>query len=169
MLQVNELPRMDRTDNLTGCCPRFQPADWDGEELRFEHKPFVRASTRSLFHIPLNMGAVFKRTWRAIEQAHAEQGGTLVLSHDDSPWHADHLFAVDHAVPGADMVHLSGTFLTRVFDGPFSESRNWCRAMEQLVQEKGKRLEKLFFFYTTCPRCAKAYGHNYVVGLAQVR
>jgi len=29
-------------------------------------------------------------------------------------------------------------------------------------------MEKLFFFYTTCPKCAKAYGKNYVVLLAKV-
>jgi len=27
---------------------------------------------------------------------------------------------------------------------------------------------KLYFFYTTCPRCAQKYGKNYVVILAQV-
>ena len=29
-------------------------------------------------------------------------------------------------------------------------------------------MQRLFFYYTTCPRCAKQYGKNYVVGLAQV-
>jgi hypothetical protein len=27
----------------------------------------------------------------------------------------------------------------------------------------------MYFFYTTCPRCAKHYGKNYVVGVAQVQ
>lgn len=26
----------------------------------------------------------------------------------------------------------------------------------------------IYAFYTTCPRCAKVYGHNYVVLLARV-
>jgi hypothetical protein len=29
-------------------------------------------------------------------------------------------------------------------------------------------LKKLYFSYTTCPACAKAYGKNYVVLFAQV-
>jgi len=26
----------------------------------------------------------------------------------------------------------------------------------------------MYFFYTTCPTCAKHYGKNYVVGVAKV-
>ena len=165
---TNELPRFDATDNETNCCPRFHPEPWDAQELHFENKPFVRASTISLFHIPLNMGSVFGRTWKAIESAHANNGDFLVLSHEDSPWHAEHLFAVAKDLPDADMVHLTGDFLTKVFEGPFSHARKWCGDMERCVQEKGKRLETMYFFYTTCPRCAKHYGKNYVVGVAKV-
>lgn len=163
-MQINELPAYDPTDNPTGCCPRFHPDGWEGQELRFVDKPFVRASTVSVFHMPLNMGAVFAKTWRAIQQAHAEGGGFLVLSHDDSPWHADHLFAVSGDVPGADMVHLSGRFKTHVFEGPFSAAGTWAAAMKP--KEPG--MKDLYFFYTTCPKCAKVYGKNYVVGVAQV-
>jgi hypothetical protein len=156
-------------DNETGCCPRFHPEPWDNQELHFEHKPFVRASTISLFHVPLNMGSVFRRTFEAIEQAHAAHGGFLVLSHDDSAWHAEHLFAVAQPVPGADMVHLSGEFLTKVFEGPYSDARTWCGDMERHVRAKGRQLDTMYFFYTTCPKCAKHYGKNYVVGIAKVR
>jgi hypothetical protein len=168
-MQTNEIPAYDVTDNETGCCPRFRPGPWDDQELHFERKPFVRASTISLFHVPLNMGSVFRRTFEAIERAHATGGGFLVLSHDDSAWHGEHLFAVAQAVPGADMVHLSGDFLTKVFEGPYSHARTWCNEMERHVREHGRQLETMYFFYTTCPRCAKHYGKNYVVGIAKVQ
>ncbi|MGE5758418.1 MAG: hydrolase [Sideroxydans sp.] len=29
-------------------------------------------------------------------------------------------------------------------------------------------MRKLYFYYTTCPKCAKKYGKNYVVILAEV-
>jgi hypothetical protein len=167
-VEVNQLPSYDQTDNPTGCCPRFQPQPWDDQLLKFENKPFVRASTVSLFHVPLNMGKVFQKTFEAIRQAHAEGGGFAVLSRDDSPWHGEHLFAVERDVPGADMVHLTGTYVTKIFDGPFSEARTWCDELRSFAQAKGKQPGDLYFFYTTCPRCAKTYGHNYVVGIAQV-
>jgi hypothetical protein len=28
---------------------------------------------------------------------------------------------------------------------------------------------KVYFFYTTCPKCAEAYGKSYVVGVVEVR
>ena len=168
-MQTNEIPAFDVTDNETGCCPRFRPEPWTNQALHFDRKPFVKASTISLFHVPLNMGSMFARTWDAIKKAHAENGGFLVLSHDESAWHAEHLFAVSKDVPDAEMVHLSGDFLTQVFEGPYSHARTWCAEMERRVEDCGKRLETMYFFYTTCPRCAKHYGKNYVVGVAKVQ
>jgi hypothetical protein len=166
---TNEIPKFDQTDNETGCCPRFHPEPWDDQQLHFENKPFVKASTISAFHVPLNMGSVFSRTWGAIKNAHADNGGFLVLSHDDSPWHAEHLFAVERDVPGADMVRLNGDYLTKVFEGPYSDARKWCATLEHFVESKGKKLDTAYFFYTTCPKCAKTYGKNYVVGVAKVQ
>ncbi len=165
---ANQIPPYDKADNLTGCCPRFHPEGWENQELRFEQKPFVKASTVSLFHMPLNMGSVYDKTWRAIQTAHAEGGTFLVLTEDTSPWHAEHYFSVDRDVPGAEMVRMTGTFLTKVFDGPFSDAPKWCDALKKLAVDHNKHAEKLFYFYTTCPKCSKVYGHNYVVGLAQV-
>lgn len=168
-MATNDIPRFDTSDNQTNCCPRFQPEPWDNQTLHFEDKPFVKASTISLFHMPLNMGSAFARTWKAIEQAHADTGGFLVLSHEESPWHAEHLFAVSKDVPGANMVRLSGDFLTRVFEGPYSRAREWMADMTRDVERRGRHLETMYFFYTTCPRCAKHYGKNYVVGVAKVK
>lgn len=168
IMELNQIPAYDKADNPTGCCPRFHPEGWDEQELHFDNKPFVQASTISVFHVPLNMGSVFGKTQEAIQREHADGGGFLVLSHDDSAWHAEHLFAVDKDVPGAEMVRLSGTFLTKVFEGPYSNAKRWCGDMEGLVAQKGKHLDQLYFFFTTCPRCAKTYGKNYVFGVAKV-
>jgi hypothetical protein len=27
----------------------------------------------------------------------------------------------------------------------------------------------VYFFYTTCPKCAEVYGKNYVVGVVEIR
>jgi hypothetical protein len=66
------------------------------------------------------------------------------------------------------MAYLSGRFLTRVFEGPFRNAVRWASEMKQYVAAKGLRLDRLYFGYTTCPKCAKAYGKNYVVLFAAV-
>ena len=138
----NQTPAFDASDNDTNCCPRFRPEPWQDQELHFDNKLFVvRASTVSAFHMPLNMGSVFARTIAAIETAHAAGGGLLVLSHDDSAWHAEHLFAVYKEVPGADMVAASERRFphARVFEGPYKEAPTWAATMAVYVNERGKQ------------------------------
>jgi hypothetical protein len=168
VVKTNHVPKYDPAHNETACCPRFDPKPWENQEFHFEDKPFVRVHTLSLFHVPLNMGSVFTKTFEAIKRAHANDDEFVVLSHDESAWSGEHLFAVKGEVPGVENVKLSGDFLTHVFEGPFSDTPKWCKEMAAFVAGKGKRLETLYFYYTTCPRCAKHYGKNYVVGIAQV-
>ena len=40
--------------------------------------------------------------------------------------------------------------------------------MTEYVASQGKAIKKMFCYYTTCPKCAKKYGKNYVVLLAQL-
>ena len=42
------------------------------------------------------------------------------------------------------------------------------KEMKVYVKAKGKEIKKMYFFYTTCPACAKVYGKNYTVILAEV-
>ncbi len=63
---------------------------------------------------------------------------------------------------------ISGTFLCKVFEGPYSNIRKWSEEMKAFVESRAKRLKKLYFYYTTCPKCAKKYGKNYVAILAEV-
>jgi hypothetical protein len=64
---------------------------------------------------------------------------------------------------------VSGTFLTKVFEGPFRSAPRWVEQLRDYVATRGMKLEKLYFGYTTCPKCAKAYGKNYVVLFAKVQ
>ena len=74
------------SDNPTGCCPKFKPEGWDGQDLHFDNKLFAYAKTKSVGHIPLNMGKVFSKTFKAIEDAGAQNMDQfIVLSHDKSP------------------------------------------------------------------------------------
>jgi hypothetical protein len=91
-----------------------------------------------------------------------------MLCDERSPWRTEVHIAVEKEVPGAEMARISGTFLTKVFEGPYRDAPKWIRAMCSHVQSKGKTLKRLYTYYTSCPRCAKAYGKNYAVIFAQV-
>lgn len=168
-MRTNETPFYDASDNTTGCCARFNPAGWDGQVLHFDKKPFVRAVTRSLAHIPLNMGTVFTRVQGHVAAAGAEDASQmLVLSRDPSAFTGEHLFAVTRDVPGEEMTTLSGDFFTKAFEGPYSQVSTWYHEMEAAAREAGHEPGEVWFFYTTCPKCAKAYGRNPVVGIVEL-
>lgn len=150
------------------CCPRFDPAPWDGKTLNWQGKRFMQDRVTCLFHIPLNYGAVMTRMEAASRAAGAKLDAPVMLSDENSLWGADVYVEVGKDVPGAAMATISGTFMSKVFEGPYSQIGRWVEAMKDWLKREGKRYSKLYFYYTTCPKCAKKYGKNYVVLLAQI-
>lgn len=154
--------------NTDECCPKFDPEPWDERQITWHDKRFVKDRVRSFLHIPLNFGAVMTRNVTLIEGAGATDAERLVLSDENSLWGADVYISVSKDVPGAVTTTLSGTFLSKVFEGPYKDARKWIEEMKRFVASQGKQLSKLYCYYTTCPKCAKKHGKNYVVLLAQV-
>ena len=151
------------------CCPKFDPAPWDGTERTWDKKAFVKDRVRCLCHIPINFAGVMKRNIAKIQAAEAMPGDEMiVLSDNKSLWSSDVYLAVGKDVPDAEMATLSGTFLTKVFEGPYSREGVWMREMGEYVASEGKTAKRMLTYYTTCPKCAKKYGKNYVVLLAEV-
>lgn len=168
-MKTNELPKYDQTDNPTGCCPRFKPEGWDRQDLHFEDKLFAKAMTRNLIYVPINMNKVFQQTFEVLQKADAcDPEQFVVLTNDISPWKSEHYFAVTMEVPGMKHLRLNGDFTTRVFEGPYKNVPDWYHQIQEELSEAGHELKDLYFFYTTCPKCAKYYGKNYVVGFARV-
>ncbi len=129
----------------------------------------MKAHNKSLFHIPLDIGKVMSRAMRRITEAKAETTDTyLILSRDLSPWRSEHYFLVTKPVDGMETESLSGLFLTKVFEGGFGQLPKWMKDMENYVTKQGRAVKNLYAFYTTCPKCAKRYGKNYVVLFAEV-
>jgi hypothetical protein len=155
-------------ESETGCCPRFNPEPWDEKEVTFEEKLFVKDHVRSFLHIPLNFGKVMVKNIERIQQAGAIAPEPLLLSDEKSLWGADVYIAVSKEVPGAEMSRISGTFLTKVFEGAYKDVRKWIEEMKVYVKSKAKEIKKMYFFYTTCPKCAEFYGKNYIVILAEL-
>ncbi len=151
----------------TGCCEPFSPEPWKDKEIKWEKKLFAKDHVTSFLHMPLNMGRKVVKNMALIEKAGAK-GEQLMLTDEKSLWGADIYIDATRDVPGAKMVTLSGTFFTKVFEGPYQNAGKWAAEMAEYVKAKGRTMKKLYFSYTTCPKCAKVYGKNYVVLFAQV-
>jgi len=152
----------------TGCCEPFDPAPWQEKEIIWKDKLFVKDHVASFLHIPLNMGSKIVKNMKLIENAKAKAQHQLMLTDEKSLWGSDIYIDVASEVPGAQMSRISGKFLSKVFEGPYSNAGKWAQEMTDYVKSKGREINKLYFSYTTCPRCAKAYRKNYVVLFAKI-
>lgn len=151
----------------TGCCEPFDPAPWQDAEITWTNKLFVTDHVTSLFYIPLNFGSKMTKNSNLIDKAGAKRP-TIVITGDDSLWGCNIYIDADKDIPGAKMTTISGTFLTKVFEGSYQNMGKWIKEMGAFVKAKGKETKKLYFYYTACPKCAKVYGKNYTVILAQI-
>lgn len=154
------------------CCPKFDPGPWDGKRHLWKDKLFVRRTTPQFFHMPLL--PLYQRTvagmWKHVQESGAAPPlqDFLLLAHDPSPWKSELYMAVTGSVSGADNVALSGEFYSRVFDGPYKAVPKWIKKMDAELAGRGRKAKKYYVYFTTCPRCAKIYGHNYAVVLAEI-
>lgn len=151
----------------TECCPPFQPEPWDGKIHEWKDKLFIRDHVLTFFYIPLNFGSTMVRLGSHVEKTGAEIPDSLCLSDHTSRWNMNVYLAVDREIPEAENVRISGTFVSKVYEGDFKETRSWCNNYESYVSTIGYRIKKWYMWYTTCPKCAKKFGKNYVVIISE--
>jgi hypothetical protein len=159
------------TDTLTetGCCPRFDPAPWTDKLLEWDSKTFVKASVSTLFYMPLNFGKVIARLMKETEAHQAASPDYFCLSDHTSRWSMDIYLAVKKEVPSLNNAVLSGKFFSRVYEGSFRDSGKWMKDFQEESSHRGHNLKKTYMWYTTCPKCAKVYGKNYVVAIGELK
>ncbi|MCZ7397697.1 MAG: hypothetical protein O8C59_04230, partial [Candidatus Methanoperedens sp.] len=76
-------------DSETGCCPRFDPAPWDGKEITWQDRLFLKDRVRSIFHIPMNFDKLMVRNMEKIKTAGALAPEPLMFTDENSLWGAD--------------------------------------------------------------------------------
>lgn len=150
------------------CCPPFSPEEWDGKLFEWKDKKFVKDKVFCLFYMPLTFGKVMVNLFNKVTKAGATFPNNMCLSDHTSKWNMDVYVEVDKTVPGCENVILSGKFLSRVYEGPYKDTEKWCKDFEKFALHKKVEIKKWYMWYTTCPKCAKKYGKNYVVIVAQV-
>lgn len=150
------------------CCPQFDPKPWDEKIFTWKNKKFLKDKVFTLFYMPINFGSVITRLMAKIQKEGAKTPDWMALSDHTSKWNMDIYVAVDRDVPGTNNTTLSGKFLSKVYEGDFKETGKWCKNFEAFAKTKGYTVKKWYMWYTTCPKCAKKYGKNYVVIVAEV-
>ncbi len=153
------------------CCPVFDPEPWDRKTWEWREKLFLKDSLRTFFHMPnpATVGKVVDRMWTTATEAGAapDLKDFILMANDPTAFRGDFYLNLTKEIPGANMVRISGTFYTRVFDGPYNAVPKWIRELKADGASRDKKFVDYFFYYTTCPKCAKKHGHNYTVAFAK--
>jgi hypothetical protein len=152
----------------TECCPKVDPELWDDKIFDWDNKKFIRDKVFTFFFMPVNFGQVMKRIIGKVEAAGAEMPDNMGLSDHTSKWNMNIFLAVNKEIPGADNVTFTGKYYSKVYEGDFNKTGEWCKDFEKTAKSKGMEVKKWYMWYTTCPKCAKKYGKNYVVIIAEV-
>lgn len=155
------------------CCPKFDPTSYDGEKAKvhWDQKLFLKETVYSFFYIPLFFGRVTTRALKKLDTIPNSITDPMLMLHDMcSPWKGYlYISTTTKDIPNAEIIELSGTFVTKVYEGPYSKCGEWIQDMiTHVKKEHGKEPSKIYANYTTCPKCAQKYGKNYVVLFAQI-
>ena len=150
------------------CCPKFDPRPWENKIFEWNNKKFVKDKVFTLFYMPINFGSVITRMMNKMEKAGAVAPDNICLSDHTTKWNMNIYVAADKDVPDAENVTISGRFMSKVYEGKFKETGKWVRDFGEYAKSKNILIKKMYMWYTTCPKCAKKYGKNYVVIVAEI-
>jgi len=121
--------------------------------------------------LPSMIGKKATRMWKAAEDANrtsARREDVLLLFTDPTPFKSEIFLSVTGVVPGEDNVTISGSYVSKVFDGPYNAIPKYIKEMDRYLSEKGKRSKRYYVHYAYCPKCARKYSHNHMVLFAEV-
>jgi len=126
-------------NNKDVCCPRFDPTPWDEKLFEWNNKKFIKTKVHTFLYMPLNFGSVMKKLDEQIRNADAAIPDSMALSDHTSRWNMDLYLAVDKEISSLEKTTLNGKFFSKVYEGPFKDTKKWCNDFEQLA--KSKKLE----------------------------
>lgn len=155
------------------CCPKFNPEKWDGQTYTWENKPFIKETIPTFFHIPL-ASMINKKVGKLCKMAEdskmieANSEDVLLLFRDPSAFKSEIYLSVTGPVANVNNVNISGTFVAKVFSGPYNAVPKFIKEMNQYLVAQEKTAKDYYIHYAYCPKCAKKYGDNYMILFAQV-
>lgn len=135
----------------------------------------------SSLYVPLNFEKAVIRSITKIDNspgAMVPKQDFMILSDCPSPWYTNVYVSVStDKVEGATIKKISGHFVGKAFEGDYSNIGKWVKEVEKLLPGVKKTMDnevelakdsdaEYYFYYPTCPKCAKKYGKNHVVILA---
>jgi len=154
------------------CCPEFHPEKWGEKTFHWDNKSFIKETIPTFFHIPFPpmIGKKITKMIKLAEMTNMmspDKEDMLVLFADPTPFKSEIYLSVTGNVSGATNAGLSGTFMSKVFDGGYNAIPKFIKQMNGYLAEKNIKAKKYYVHYAYCPGCAKKYGKNHMILFAE--
>ncbi len=147
---------------------KFNPKKYDRKKVTWKNKLFIKDTTFSLFHIPLNLEKTIEKSVRKLKDSNAALKEIMVLVDENSAFHSNVYVNSKKAIKGIKDVKVSGTFLTRVFRGSYKNRKKWIKEMEEYVRLEGQEIKQMYFYYVPCPKLEGKVEDSYLVIFAEI-
>lgn len=141
------------------CCVRMNSREWDLKQHVWKREPFFVVKHGLFFHIPINFGGIVKTAMDQLEKTYKPEYPFMMLERELNWFTGKLMVALKKPAKGPDVEYLSGTFISKVFNGPYNRLGPAVQELAEHVRKKrGARPTEFYFWYTVCPRCAKKLG-----------
>ena len=149
-------------------CVEFKPEPWNEKEISWKGKFFVKEKIPTFFGKSFNQEKILEKANKKIEAAKAQSKVPFVFIDKSSMFSSSMYIEVSKPVQGLMDVKLTANFLSKAFEGKSKNLNIWVKDMEKFVKTKGKDVKKNYFFTPYSKKCAKKFGKNYTVILAEI-
>lgn len=155
------------------CCPVFHPEKWDKKTFKWNQKQFIKDTIPTLFHIPFPpmIGKKITKMMKMAEDSNKlleNMEDVLLLFTDPHPFKSEIFLSVTGDVPNSNNTTISGTFMSKVFDGSYNTIPKFIKQMDEYLSTQNKKSKKYYMHYAYCPKCTKKFGNNYMILFAEV-
>lgn len=157
----------ENQSKLSCNCKPFIPLDFQDKELVWVDKLFIKDNVVSFCHVHLNMWSIINKNLKKIWISENQHDYKLILTDEKSLFGTDIYFEIWDKVKYKNTVKISWIFHTKVFEWSFRNIQKWKEEMIQYLDWKWKKASEIYYFFTTCPSCARKYWKNYVVLFAK--
>lgn len=143
-------------NQIDECCPEFEVSKWDKKREVWENRLFIKETMPTLFHMPFppTIGKKITKMYGQVEKAGAhlpDKADTLILFRDPSAFRSEIYYSVSKKVADSQNAELSGTFVSRVFDGKYNEVPKFIKEMDKYLKENGESASDYYIHYAYCP------------------
>ncbi len=144
-------------------CPRLVREEWDRQIHQWDKKPFYALPYRSFFGWPTNLARQTAAAVDLLSRRGLLESIPINFAVNEQSFGGTLLISINRNVKDLETRAISGKFMSFFFEGKYTQRTDWIRQVYRYGRANNLNFHELYFWYATCPTCAKKQGYAQVV------